>query len=52
VHGPFGPQHIALQKADSPSSTHERRTASPALMQAIAVADVCNACDQILTANK
>jgi ADP-heptose:LPS heptosyltransferase len=48
VHGPFGPQHIALQKAPSPSATHDRRTASPALMEAISIADVCEACDKIL----
>jgi lipopolysaccharide heptosyltransferase I len=48
VHGPFGSQHIALQKASSPSSTRQRRTASPELMEAITVADVCSACDRIL----
>ena len=48
VHGPFGPQHIALQKAPSPSSTRQRRTASPRLMEAITVADVCEACDRIM----
>jgi heptosyltransferase I len=48
VHGPYGPQHIALQKAPSPSATHQRRNAPPELMQAITVADVCEACNTIL----
>ena len=49
VHGPFGPQHIALQKAPSPRCTRQRRTAPPRLMEAITVADVCQACDRIMT---
>ena len=48
VHGPFGPQHIALQKARFTGSTRQRRTAPAALMEAITVADVCQACDRIL----
>jgi heptosyltransferase I len=50
VHGPFGPRHIALQKARFTGSTRGRRTAPPELMEAITVADVCEACDQILGA--
>ena len=50
VHGPFGPQHVAIQKAPSPSSTRERRTAPPRLMEAIQVADVCEACNKVLHA--
>lgn len=50
VHGPFGPQHIALQKAWFKGSTRQRRTAPPQLMEAISVADVCEACDKILGA--
>ncbi len=49
IHGPFGPQHIALQKAPSPRSTRQRRNAPPHLMEAISVSDVCQACDRILT---
>ena len=48
VHGPYGPRHIALQKARFAGSTRQRRTAPPQLMEAITVADVCQACDQIL----
>ncbi len=48
VHGPFGPQHIALQKAPSPRSTRQRRRAPPELMEAIQTSDVCEACDRIL----
>jgi len=47
-HGPYGPQHIALQKAFFEGSTRQRRYASPELMQAITIEDVCNACDKIL----
>ncbi len=49
VHGPYGPGHIALQKARFAGSTRQRRTAPPKLMEAITVADVCQACDQILS---
>ena len=49
VHGPYGPGHIALQKARFAGSTRGRRTAPPQLMEAITVADVCQACDQILS---
>jgi ADP-heptose:LPS heptosyltransferase len=49
VHGPYGPGHIALQKAHFAGSTRQRRTAPPQLMEAITVADVCQACDQILS---
>jgi lipopolysaccharide heptosyltransferase I len=49
VHGPYGPGHIALQKARFAGSTRQRRTAPPQLMEAITVADVCQACDQILS---
>jgi lipopolysaccharide heptosyltransferase I len=48
VHGPYGPEHIALQKARFTGSTRGRRTAPPHLMEAITVADVCEACDRIL----
>ena len=45
---PYGPQHIAIQKRSIGSRAPGRRTASPALMEAISVDDVCEACDQIL----
>jgi ADP-heptose:LPS heptosyltransferase len=48
VHGPYGPGNIALQKAQFAGSTRQRRTAPPQLMEAITVADVCQACDRIL----
>jgi heptosyltransferase I len=48
VHGPFGVGHIALQKAQFTGSTRQRRTAPPQLMEAISVADVCQACDEIM----
>jgi heptosyltransferase I len=48
VHGPFGPRHIALQKARFTGSTRQRRTAPAELMEAITAADVCQACDTIL----
>ncbi|HEY4758972.1 MAG TPA: glycosyltransferase family 9 protein [Thermoguttaceae bacterium] len=47
-HGPYGPQHIALQKGYIEGSTRKRRHASPQLMQAISIEDVCLACDKIL----
>jgi heptosyltransferase I len=52
VHGPYGPRHIAVQKAPSPVSTRERRAAPPSLMEAITTSDVCQACDRILGVNR
>ena len=49
IHGPYGPRHIALQKARFAGSTRGRRTAPPQLMEAITVADVCGACNRILS---
>ncbi len=46
--GPYGPQHIAVQKICLTGSSRERRTAGPESMNAISVADVTSACDQIL----
>ncbi len=48
VHGPYGPQHVTLQRARFNGSTRQRRTAPPCIMEAISVADVCEACDKIL----
>jgi lipopolysaccharide heptosyltransferase I len=47
-HGPYGPQHVVLQKMRLEGSTRERRHAPPIYMEAISVADVCAACEQIL----
>jgi lipopolysaccharide heptosyltransferase I len=46
--GPYGQQHIAVQKVWLTGSSRERRTADNASMRAIAIADVCAACDAIL----
>jgi lipopolysaccharide heptosyltransferase I len=48
-HGPYGPQHVVLQKMRLEGSTRQRRHAPPVYMEAIDVADVCDACRQILT---
>ena len=47
-HGPYGPQHINLQKMCLEGTTHERRHAPSIYMEAIDVALVCNACDQMM----
>lgn len=46
--GPFGPQHIAIQKIRFEGTTRQRRTAPASLMEAIDVATVCQACDALL----
>ncbi len=46
--GPYGPRHIAIQKAAFEGSSRERRNASSELMEAIGVDDVRQACDTIL----
>jgi heptosyltransferase I len=48
IHGPYGPQHVSLQKAFFEGPTHKRRNASPQLMEAISIEDVCGACDTIM----
>jgi len=45
---PYGPQHIALQKAFFDGPTHKKRTAPKELMEAIRIQDVCEACNEIL----
>jgi len=47
-HGPYGPQHVALQKMTFEGSTRQRRRASSKYMEAIDVESVCAACDRIL----
>jgi lipopolysaccharide heptosyltransferase I len=50
--GPYGPQHIALQKATPEGHClRSRRKAPRTLMDAITVDDVCAACDKILDRN-
>jgi lipopolysaccharide heptosyltransferase I len=46
--GPYGRQHIALQKMWLDESQRNRRNAPSALMEAIDVDDVCRACEEIL----
>lgn len=46
--GPYGPQHIAIQKAHFTGSSRQRRHAPPDLMLAIQVEDVLAACREIL----
>ncbi|MEX2188854.1 MAG: glycosyltransferase family 9 protein [Pirellulales bacterium] len=46
--GPYGPQHIAIQKAVLNGTSRQRRTADNATMLAISVEDVVAACDTIL----
>jgi lipopolysaccharide heptosyltransferase I len=46
--GPYGPQHVAIQKKIFHGKTRERRTASREYMEAIQAADVCAGCDEIL----
>jgi heptosyltransferase I len=47
-HGPYGPQHVTVQKMCCQGSTRQRRHAPPVYMEAIDVDSVCAACDQIL----
>ncbi len=46
-HGPYGPQHINLQKMCLTGTTHQRRRASAIYMEAIDVETVCDACDRM-----
>ena len=46
-HGPYGPQHINLQKMCLNGTTHQRRHASTFYMEAIDVEAVCAACDRM-----
>lgn len=47
-HGPYGPQHVAIQKMVCQGSTRTRRNASAEYMEAIDVPSVCEACDRLL----
>jgi len=46
--GPYGPQHIALQKAIFQGTSRQRRQAPRSLMEAIDAEAVCQACDAVL----
>jgi lipopolysaccharide heptosyltransferase I len=46
--GPYGPQHAGVQRVRLGGSSHERRRAGPESMEAISVADVCQACERVL----
>lgn len=46
--GPYGPQHIAIQKAHFTGTSRQRRQAPPDLMLAIQIEDVLAACAEIL----
>lgn len=46
--GPYGPQHVLVQKVCLQGSSRARRTANNASMLAIEVGDVCRASDQVL----
>ena len=46
-HGPYGPQHINLQKMCMEGTTHQRRHAPSLYMEAINVGLVCEACDRM-----
>jgi heptosyltransferase-1 len=46
--GPYGQQHIALQKMLLKGGSRDRRNANDAAMRAISVEDVCAACDDFL----
>jgi ADP-heptose:LPS heptosyltransferase len=48
TNGPYGPQHLAVQKMRLEGSTRDRRAAGPEYMEAIDVPSVCAACDQVL----
>jgi heptosyltransferase I len=51
-HGPYGPQHINLQKLSMEGTTHQRRHAPPIYMEAIDVGSVFEACDQMVARSR
>jgi lipopolysaccharide heptosyltransferase I len=46
--GPYGSQHVAVQKVCLIGTSRQKRTAGPESMEAISLADACAACDEIL----
>lgn len=47
--GPYGPEHIAVEKMAFHGTTRQRRHAPSQYMEAIDAASVCEACDRILS---
>ena len=47
-HGPYGPQHVTVQKMCMEGTTRQRRHAPPIYMEAIDAASVCDACDRMV----
>jgi lipopolysaccharide heptosyltransferase I len=50
--GPYGPGNIAVQEMVLSGRSRDRRNAGPESMDAISVAKVCAACDQLLSAGQ
>ncbi len=48
-HGPYGPQHVNLQKMCMEGTTHQRRQAPSLYMEAIDVELVCATCDRMMS---
>ncbi|MCX7934683.1 MAG: hypothetical protein N3A66_05420, partial [Planctomycetota bacterium] len=48
--GPYGQGHATLQRIRLSGSSRERRQANALAMAAIAVVEVCGACDEVLSA--
>ena len=46
-HGPYGPEHVTVQKMVLEGSTRQRRHAPPIYMEAIDVPAVCEACERM-----
>ena len=46
--GPYGPEHVAIEKMVFHGSTRQRRRAGRQYMESIDVESVCHACDRIL----
>ena len=51
-HGPYGSQHINLQKMCMEGTTHQRRHAPSKYMEAIDVGLVCEACERMMMQTK
>ena len=50
--GPYGPGHRAVQAFYQSGSARQRRSAGNNAMRAVSVADVCLACDEVLSQRK
>ena len=49
--GPYGPQHVALEKTRFEGTSRQRRNAPREVIESILVDHVCDACDRILRRN-